>query len=122
MSQELGGESTNILLPDVDFQTAVTKGVVGMMANSGKSCNAPTRMFVPVDRQDEIKAIAKAAAESIVAGGVNDRKTTIGPVVSEDQIQQDPMPDSGVVSERFRELFSAMIAWFLYSAGNRPPV
>src|SRR6202051_1221604 len=83
--QELGGKSANILLPDVDFQTAVTKGVVGMMGNSGQSCNAPTRMFVPADRHDEVKAIAKVAAERVVVGGVNDAGTTIGPVVSEVQ-------------------------------------
>jgi acyl-CoA reductase-like NAD-dependent aldehyde dehydrogenase len=57
VSQELGGKSANILLPDVDFQTAVTKGVLGMMGNSGQSCNAPTRMFVPADRHDEVKAV-----------------------------------------------------------------
>ena len=31
VAQELGGKSANILLPDVDFPTAVAKGVVGMM-------------------------------------------------------------------------------------------
>jgi aldehyde dehydrogenase (NAD+) len=85
VAQELGGKSANILLPDVDFKTAVTKGVLGMMPNSGQSCNAPTRMFVPVDRHEEVKAIAKAAAESVVPGDVNDPRTTIGPVVSEVQ-------------------------------------
>jgi aldehyde dehydrogenase (NAD+) len=85
VSQELGGKSANILLPDVDFKTAVTKGVLGMMGNSGQSCNAPTRMFVPADRHEEVKAIAKAAAETVVVGGVNDPGTTIGPVVSEVQ-------------------------------------
>jgi len=85
VSQELGGKSANILLPDVDFQTAVTKGVLGMMGNSGQSCNAPTRMFVPADRHDEVKAIAKAAAERGVVGSVSDPGTTIGPVVSEVQ-------------------------------------
>jgi aldehyde dehydrogenase (NAD+) len=85
VSQELGGKSANILLPDVDFKTAVTKGVLGMMGNSGQSCNAPTRMFVPADRHDEVKAIAKAAAERVVVGGVNEAGTTIGPVVSEVQ-------------------------------------
>jgi aldehyde dehydrogenase (NAD+) len=88
VSQELGGKSANILLPDVDFKTAVTKGVLGMMGNSGQSCNAPTRMFVPVDRQDEVKAIAKAAAERVVVGNVNDSGTTIGPVVSEVQFNK----------------------------------
>src|ERR1700684_3926884 len=57
VAQELGGKSANILLPDVDFKTAVTKGVVGMMGNSGQSCNAPTRMFVHIERTAEAKSI-----------------------------------------------------------------
>jgi aldehyde dehydrogenase (NAD+) len=84
----LGGKSANILLPDVDFQTAVTKGVVGMMVNSGQSCSAPTRMFVPVNRHEEVKAIAKAAAESLVVGPVGDAGTNLGPVVSEAQFNK----------------------------------
>ncbi len=88
VAQELGGKSANILLPDVDFQTAVTKGVLGMMGNSGQSCNAPTRMFVPADRHDEVKAIARAAAERVVVGDVNDARSTIGPVVSEVQFNK----------------------------------
>jgi aldehyde dehydrogenase (NAD+) len=88
VSQELGGKSANILLPDVDFPTAVTKGVLGMMGNSGQSCNAPTRMFVPIDRHDEVKAIAKAAAERVVVGDVRDERSTIGPVVSEIQFNK----------------------------------
>ena len=86
--QELGGKSANILLPDADFQTAVTKGVAGMMMNSGQSCNAPTRMFVPADRHDEVKAIAKAAAERLVVGDVSDPATNLGPVVSEIQFNK----------------------------------
>ena len=45
--QELGGKSANILLDDVDFEKAVSKGVLNCFSNSGQSCNAPTRMFVP---------------------------------------------------------------------------
>ena len=88
VSQELGGKSANILLPDVDFQTAVTKGVLGMMGNSGQSCNAPTRMFVPADRHEEVKAIAKAAAQRVVVGPVRDDRTTMGPVVSAVQYEK----------------------------------
>ena len=79
VAQELGGKSANILLPDVDFPAAVTKGVLGMMVNSGQSCSAPTRMFVPLDRQDEVKAIARTAAESLVVGDVRDERTNLGP-------------------------------------------
>jgi aldehyde dehydrogenase (NAD+) len=88
VTQELGGKSANILLPDVDLQAAVTKGVLGMMGNSGQSCNAPTRMFVPLDRQDEAKAIARAAADKLVVGDVNDARTDLGPVVSKVQFDK----------------------------------
>ncbi len=58
--QELGGKSANILLPDVDLEAAVTRGVQGCFGNSGQSCNAPTRMFVPAERHDEAAASPRA--------------------------------------------------------------
>src|SRR5580658_3961839 len=88
VAQELGGKSANILLPDVDLPTAVAKGVLGMMGNSGQSCNAPTRMFVPADRHEEAKAIAKATADKLLVGDVNDERTNLGPVVSEIQFNK----------------------------------
>ncbi len=57
-----------------------------MMTNTGQSCNAPSRMFVPRAKNEDAKAIAKATAESVK---VQDPKTAekgaIGPVVSEAQ-------------------------------------
>jgi aldehyde dehydrogenase (NAD+) len=88
VAQELGGKSANILLPDVDFQAAVTKGINGMMVNSGQSCTAPTRMFVPLDRHDEVKAIAKAAAERFVVGDPKSPDTRLGPVVNATQFEK----------------------------------
>ncbi len=88
VAQELGGKSANILLPDVDFQTAVTKGINSMMVNSGQSCTAPTRMFVPQDRHDEVKAIAKAAAEKFVVGDPRNADTRLGPVVNATQYEK----------------------------------
>ena len=49
VAQELGGKSANILLPDVDFERAVTLGVNRCFNNSGQSCVSPTRMLVPRD-------------------------------------------------------------------------
>ncbi len=91
VSQELGGKSANILLPDVDFSDAVTRGVAGCFGNSGQSCNAPTLMFVPRGRQSEVTSIAKAAAEKFAVGPADDPKTDLGPVVS--QIQYDKIQD-----------------------------
>jgi aldehyde dehydrogenase (NAD+) len=85
VSQELGGKSANILFPDADFAKAVKKGVAGCYLNSGQSCNAPTRMFVPRDRQDEVVAYAKSAAESFVVGPANVPGVQLGPVVSQAQ-------------------------------------
>jgi aldehyde dehydrogenase (NAD+) len=85
--QELGGKSANILFPDADFAVAVRKGVSGCFLNSGQSCNAPTRMFVPRDRQEEASALAKAAAEKLRVGPADASGTVLGPVVS--QVQFD---------------------------------
>ena len=50
VAQELGGKSANIILDDADLKKAVSQGVANCFSNSGQSCNAPTRMFVPRDR------------------------------------------------------------------------
>jgi aldehyde dehydrogenase (NAD+) len=91
VAQELGGKSANIILPDADFETAVTKGVQGCFGNSGQSCDAPTRMLVPRDRHDEALTIAKAAAEAHKVGDPKADDTDLGPVVSQlqfDKIQK----------------------------------
>jgi aldehyde dehydrogenase (NAD+) len=80
--QELGGKSPNIVLPDADFEAAITRGVQAVMMNSGQSCNAPTRMLVPAARMAEAKAIAARAAGAVRAG---EGDGAIGPVVSEVQ-------------------------------------
>ena len=82
VAQELGGNSANILLDDVDFESAVTNGVAGCYINSGESCDSPQRMLVPHHRMNEVMAIAKRAAESYVLGDPNDPKTTLGPLIS----------------------------------------
>jgi aldehyde dehydrogenase (NAD+) len=82
--QELGGKSPNIILPDADFQRAVTAGVRSVMNNSGQSCNAPTRMLVPNAKMAEVLAIAKAAADGTTVGDPASG-ATIGPVISATQ-------------------------------------
>ncbi len=47
VTQELGGKSANIILPDADLEAAVKQGVAACFGNSGQSCDAPTRMLVP---------------------------------------------------------------------------
>ena len=85
--QELGGKSANILLPDADIAAAAAAGLHALVANSGQSCNAPSRMFVPRERRDQaVSALAEAAA----AIRVGDPSGTpdIGPVVSRGQFDK----------------------------------
>ena len=82
--QELGGKSPNIVLDDADLTKAVTGGVRSVMMNSGQSCNAPTRMLVPGGKMEEVKTIAKAAAEAMTVGSPSGN-SQMGPVVSEVQ-------------------------------------
>ena len=88
VSQELGGKSPNVILPDADFAPAVTRGVFGCFNNSGQSCNAPTRMLVPADRHEEALAIAKGAAAMHKTGDPTSKDTMLGPVVSEAQFNK----------------------------------
>ena len=85
VAQELGGKSANIVLDDADLQKAVVGGVMNMMSNSGQSCNAPSRMFVPKAKHDQAAQIAKATAEKVKVGDPFAEGTTMGPVVSETQ-------------------------------------
>lgn len=87
VSQELGGKSPNIILEDADFGRAVTGGVAHVFNNSGQSCNAPTRMLVPLSKMKDVAVIAKAVADKTKAGDPRAEGTSIGPVVS--RIQWD---------------------------------
>ncbi len=82
VSQELGGKSANIILDDDSFTKSITNGVTHVMSNTGQSCNAPTRMLVPLSRHDEALDIAKNAVENIKVGKPDDINTDIGPLVS----------------------------------------
>ncbi|MEE1929237.1 aldehyde dehydrogenase family protein [Streptomyces sp. TRM 70351] len=82
---ELGGKSANVILPGADLVRAVKVGVANVMANSGQTCSAWTRMLVDADRYDEAVALAAEAAAKYVPGDPSDEKTRLGPVVSERQ-------------------------------------
>ncbi len=89
VAQELGGKSPNIVLPGADLQKAVGGGVMHMMNNTGQSCNAPSRMFVPRAQNDEAIAVAKATAESIkVQMPAEADRGAMGPISNGNQYQK----------------------------------
>lgn len=95
--QELGGKSANIILRDADLVDAVSQGAMACFLNSGQSCNAPTRMFVPRERHDEAVRIAAGVAAQLKVGPANHEGVVLGPVVSQaqyDKVQQ--LIDGGI--------------------------
>ncbi|MGR6467722.1 aldehyde dehydrogenase family protein [Rhizobium sp. PAMB 3182] len=85
--QELGGKSPNVVLRSADLDAAVRAGVARCFANSGQSCNAPTRLLVPEETMDRAIDVAREAADGVRVGSPADASTDIGPVVS--QVQFD---------------------------------
>jgi aldehyde dehydrogenase (NAD+) len=88
VSQELGGKSANIVLPDADLKKAVTGGVYGCFNNSGQSCNAPTRMFVHRGQYEEALGIAAGVAAKLTVGDTTQETTSTGPVVNKRQFER----------------------------------
>ncbi|MET9295473.1 aldehyde dehydrogenase family protein [Streptomyces sp. NPDC003077] len=79
---ELGGKSANVILPGADLARAVKTNVANVMANSGQTCSAWTRMLVHADRYDEAVARAAEAIAAYVPGDPTDETTRLGPLVS----------------------------------------
>ncbi len=88
VAQEMGGKSANIILPSADLESAVTAGVGAIMANTGQSCDAPTRMFVQRGQHAAALRYAKLAAETIVPGDPLATGTTMGPLISKVQFDK----------------------------------
>src|SRR5271165_3509268 len=88
VAQELGGKSPNIILRDADFEDAVRTGVASCFANSGQSCDAPTRMLVPAERQDEALDTAARVVAGLKVGDPREPGVDLGPVVSRTQFDK----------------------------------
>jgi len=82
VTQELGGKSPNLLLPDADFEVAVAKGVLAAFRNSGQSCSAPTRMLVPRERLAEVERLAAATVAILGVGDPQAPETQLGPLAN----------------------------------------
>jgi len=81
-SLELGGKSASIILDDANFPKAVKSTLNSCFLNSGQTCNALTRMLVPVQHYDEIARLAIELCQAYVMGDPSAQETKIGPVIN----------------------------------------
>jgi aldehyde dehydrogenase (NAD+) len=85
---ELGGKGANILLDDADFDKAVPAAIQACFMNNGQACIAGTRLLVPEHRLQQVKQLAKAAAEAVKVGDPRDPAVTLGPIVTRKQYER----------------------------------
>lgn len=89
VTQELGGKSANLILPDGDLRAAADYNVTRGYSNSGQSCHSPTRILVQEEKLEELLGhLRTAVTEKIRVGDPQDENTTHGPVVNRAQYER----------------------------------
>jgi aldehyde dehydrogenase (NAD+) len=85
---ELGGKSPNIVLDDADLDAAIPRALGIAFLNSGQACAAGTRLLVPKSRLNAVKRAIVDAIPAFPVGAPADRKTAIGPMVTQKQYER----------------------------------
>ena len=84
---ELGGKSPNLVFADSDLEERVQNAVAECMANTGQSCDAPTRLLVERSCYDQVVEIARQATIATRVGDPTEEGDHLGPLF--DRIQFD---------------------------------
>ncbi|MFM9827514.1 MAG: aldehyde dehydrogenase family protein [Sphingomonas sp.] len=86
--QELGGKAPNLVLEGADLGAVLPPTVMGVLANSGQSCIAPTRLLVHGSQVDAATAVIKSMMEATQVGDPAEMGAHIGPVVNKAQFDK----------------------------------
>ncbi|MEU6415980.1 aldehyde dehydrogenase family protein [Streptomyces spiralis] len=85
---ELGGKSADIVCSDADLDKAVPGAAMGVFANSGQICFAGTRVLVQRPIVDEFTERLLAFVDTLRVGQSLDEAATLGPVISQPQMDK----------------------------------
>jgi aldehyde dehydrogenase (NAD+) len=85
---ELGGKSPSVIFKDADLDLAVRQTASGAFFNAGQVCSAATRVIVDREVHDEFVERFAARAKSLRIGDPLDPTVTLGPVISEKQMNR----------------------------------
>ncbi|MCP3734007.1 aldehyde dehydrogenase family protein [Sphingomonas sp. RP10(2022)] len=83
--QELGGKGANLVLPGADMTRVLPATLQGVLANSGQSCIAPTRLLVQEGDSQAAIAVAAQIFSATPVGASDEAGMHIGPVVNANQ-------------------------------------
>jgi len=89
VQMEMGSKNPLVVLDDADMDTAVACAVGGAFGSTGQKCTASSRIIVTEGIHDQFVEAMQAAMEKLVVGHALDAKSTIGPAVDGDQLEQN---------------------------------
>jgi phenylacetaldehyde dehydrogenase len=88
VSLELGGKSPNVVFKDADLDTAISESASAIFFNHGQCCCAGSRLFVERPIFDRVVEGVAASAKKIRVGPGIEPNTSMGPLVSEEQLRR----------------------------------
>ncbi|HSZ63286.1 MAG TPA: aldehyde dehydrogenase family protein [Terriglobales bacterium] len=88
VSLELGGKSPNVVFKDADINAAIADSASAIFFNQGQCCCAGSRLFVERAVFDQVVEGVAAKAKKITVGSGMEPNTSMGPLVSEEQLQR----------------------------------
>lgn len=80
---ELGGNAAVVVDADADLDHALERIIFGAFYQSGQSCIGVQRIIIHASIYDKFRDMLVARAKTLIAGDPKDRKTFIGPMISE---------------------------------------
>jgi aldehyde dehydrogenase (NAD+) len=83
---EMGGKNALVVMADADLGLAAELAVAGGFGQTGQRCTATSRVIVEASVLEAFKAQLLERTKRIRVGPGLDPETTMGPVVSEDQL------------------------------------
>jgi acyl-CoA reductase-like NAD-dependent aldehyde dehydrogenase len=88
VSLELGGKSPLIIMDDADVPAAAEAALWAIFANSGQNCVAGSRLYVQSGIYDAVQDALKTHAQKLRVGPGLDRRTNLGPLISQTQLDR----------------------------------
>ena len=86
---EMGGKNPLIVTDDADLKTAVTCSVQGAFYSTGQRCTASSRLIVTRGIHDRFVEAMDEATRDLIVDDALKQGTQIGPVVDQNQLDQD---------------------------------
>lgn len=86
---EMGGKNAYLVLDDADVEAAASTVAASAFSLTGQACTATSRVYVTPGIREVFLKVLREKAAAITPGDGLAEGTTMGPVVSEDQLAKD---------------------------------